>query len=358
MKAREEEKGMLRKTYALIDLECIAHNIRELKRMAKTEVMAVVKANAYGHGMKQVADKAMQQGVNWFAVATPDEAIELRQTCDKHILLLSSVDDELTLRVLVEANISLCVYTLEQLNSLILLCKKINHNACIHIKIDTGMNRIGLRTKEELLILLEKLKGQASIFLEGVFTHFATADEADMEFTYRQLQSFQQAVETIKKENFHPICHASNSAAILKIPKAHFDLCRMGISMYGYAPSQETNIKEVSLKPALSLISYITYVKTISAGDSVSYGRQFIAQRPEKVATVAIGYADGYIRALSGKAEAMLGSRRIKNIGRICMDQSMFLVTGTEAKIGDKIQLIGNGVTAQELACLAGTIYL
>ena len=347
---------MLRKTYAAVDLECIAHNIRELKRAAGTQVMAVVKANAYGHGMKQVVAKAEQEGVSWFAVATADEAVELRETCDKHILLLSSAEDEETVNALTEAGISQCVYTIQQLKLLYRICEANGKQARIHIKIDTGMNRIGLRTDAELIALLEFLKKQSRIELEGVFTHFASADEADKCFTREQLERFKHALQIIRDYGFAPLCHASNSAATIEIPEAHFDLCRMGISMYGYAPSQEVKVGQLKLKPALSLISHITYVKTIEAGDSVSYGRKFIANQKEQIATVAIGYADGYMRALSGKAEAELGSYRIRNIGRICMDQSMFLITGTGAQIGDEVRLIGSNITAENLADLARTI--
>jgi alanine racemase len=347
---------MLRKTYAAVDLDCIAHNIRELKRAARTQVMAVVKANAYGHGMRQVAAKAEQEGVFWFAVATADEAVELRKTCNKHILLLSAAEDEETVNALIEAEISQCVYTMRQLKLLYRLCEAKEKKANIHIKIDTGMNRIGLRNDAELITLLKFLKKQSRITLEGMFTHFATADEADKHFTGEQLKRFKHAVQIAREYGFNPLCHASNSAATIEAPEAHFDLCRMGISMYGYAPSEEVKLNGLNLKPALSLISHITYVKTIEEGESVSYGRKFTAEQSEQIATVAIGYADGYMRAFSGKAEAELGKQKIRSVGRICMDQCMFLVTGTGAQIGDEVRLIGSEITAESLAKLAGTI--
>lgn len=209
----------------------------------------------------------------------------------------------------------------------------------------------------ELIGFAGIFKKTTRIELEGVFTHFASADEADKCFTREQLERFKHALQIIRDYGFAPLCHASNSAATIEIPEAHFDLCRMGISMYGYAPSKEVKTGQLNLKPALSLISHITYVKTIEAGDSVSYGRKFIANQKEQIATVAIGYADGLYAGTFGKAEAELGSYRILQYhGRICMDRVCFLITGTGAQIGDEVRLIGSNITAENLADLVGTI--
>ena len=348
---------MLRKTYVQVDLSAIAHNIRQLKRTANTQVMAVVKADAYGHGMEQVARVAMEEGVEWFAVATADEAVRLRDvTPAGHILLLSAPEDVQSAAALVAADIAMCVYTPAHIRMIAEQCALQHKQAAVHIKIDTGMHRIGLQTAEELAELLDCIKAQPDIAAEGVFTHFAKADMADPVFTGLQAERFANAVKQIREAGFDPLCHAANSAAIVAYPDTHWDLCRMGISMYGYPASEDVEMGDIELKPALQVISHITHVKTIGPGEGVSYGLRFVAQKPEKVATVSIGYADGYLRAFSDKACAQLGDKDIPCIGRVCMDQTMFCVTDTDAAPGDAVKLLGERITAQTLAELAGTI--
>ena len=229
---------MLRKTYAVVDLDAIANNIRELKRAAGTEVLAIVKGNAYGHGMVPVAKKAMSLGVNWFGVATPDEAVELRLQCDRNILVLSPMDKE-SLYEMVKRDISVCAFSKAHFEDIFDVCKKTGRKAKVHLKIDTGMNRIGLLSEDALVEAMDYLKTHPEIVLEGVFTHFATADEADKTFAQFQLSRYKEAMAIIKNEGFSPIFHASNSAAIIDLPEAHFDMCRMGIAMYGYLPSKK-----------------------------------------------------------------------------------------------------------------------
>ena len=347
---------MLRKTYAEVDLDCIAHNIRALRRAAGTPVMAVVKADAYGHGMQAVARRALREGVDWFAVATADEAVALREVCPGHILLLSAAQEPEAEQALVRAGVSLCLYTPAQLDRLEETCRTLQMPANIHLKIDTGMNRIGLETMEELAVLLDRLHESQWVRLEGVFTHFATADEAELSFSCLQLERFLRAVAAVRQAGFTPICHASNSAAIIGLSAAHLDLCRMGIAMYGYAPSGEVDAAALNLRPALRLVSHITHVKEIAPGESVSYGRKFTAEKPERIATVAIGYADGYRRAFSNKAAAEWKGRLLPVVGRVCMDPCMFLATGTDARAGDEVTLLGRQVTAETLAGYADTI--
>lgn len=348
---------MYRKTYAVVDLNCIANNISELKRCAGTEVMAVVKADAYGHGVEKVAKRAAQEGVKYFAVATPEEAIELREYVDGCILILSPVLPEAN-AALVKADVSLCAFTPEHVKKIRQAAEETGKTAKIHIKLDTGMGRVGLRTMAELDALLDEIDASKNVQVEGVFTHFATADETDKEYSKLQAERFKAFTDRIESRGYHPMRHAANSAAIIELPDVHFDLCRMGISLYGYPPSGEVDCSGINLRPALSLYSYISYLKTIEPGESVSYGRVFKAERKTRVATVPIGYADGYKRALTAKgAYAIINGKKAPLIGRVCMDQIMFDVTDIDASEGDKVILLGEGgMDAEDMADLAGTI--
>ena len=351
---------MLRQTFALIRQDDIAHNIRELRRAAGTPVMAVVKADAYGHGMHHVVSTALKQGVNWLAVATPDEALDLKENgCEAHILVLSPVLKE-ALPQLVENRISICVCELEQLELLEQCGKHMGLDALVHVKVDTGMGRVGIRSMEEFIPMLAFFKEAKHVKFEGIFTHFATADETDKTFTFEQAARFRAFCESAQAAGFHPLRHAANSAATIELPDTHFDLCRIGISLYGYMPSKEVSPKGVELRPALSLYSYISYLKTIHAGDSVSYGRRYTATEDRVIATVPIGYADGYRRELTNCGSAIIRGKKVPLVGTVCMDQVMFDVTGTGAQEGDRVVLIGEEgeerITADDLAACCGTI--
>lgn len=348
---------MYRKTYAVVDLDCIANNISELRRCAGTEVLAVVKANAYGHGVRQVAQRAEREGVKYFAVATAEEALELRECVSGRIMILSPVLPE-ALAELVRADIAPCVFTPAQVRALDKAAEREGKTAKLHVKLDTGMGRVGLRTMAELDAVLDAVEKSRNVEIEGVFTHFATADETDKAFSYKQAERFMQFAERIEQRGHKPLRHAANSAAIIDLPECRFDLCRMGISLYGYFPSDEVERTAANLKPALSLHSYISCLKTIDVGDSVSYGRVFIAKRPTRVATVPIGYADGYKRALTSKgAYALINGKKALLIGRVCMDQIMFDVSDIQAAEGDEVLLLGEGsMNAEDMANLTGTI--
>lgn len=350
---------MLRKTYAEINLSNISHNISELKRAAGTNVMAVVKADAYGHGMFAVAQRSLQEGVNWFAVATPDEAIALREIGGVKILLLSPALP-CTYETLVDAQISICVTRPEEVGALAECAAKLGKNALTHLKLDTGMGRVGLRTVQELDAIIGAFRAHPNVIMEGLFTHFAAADEADPAYTNKQSEKFSFFSEKIKSAGFSPLLHTSNSAATIRFPELHLDLCRMGISMYGYFPSHEVDWKGVSLKPAMSLISYVSHLKYIEPGESVSYGCKFTAEKRTKIATVPIGYADGYKRALSCQASALVNGKLAKLVGRVCMDQIMLDTTDIPVSVGDEVVLMGTrgdtSITADDLATLALTI--
>lgn len=347
---------MLRETYARIDLGKIAHNIRALKQAAGTDVMAVIKADAYGHGMRRVAETALREGVQWLAVATPEEALELKETAgERHILILSPVLDR-AIEPLVAKGISLCVCDAEQLAHIAQTAERLGKQAKLHIKTDTGMGRVGIRTREEMAALLALFRERKSLILEGIFTHFASADEADKSFTYEQGRRFAEFCAMAEEAGFSPVRHAANSAAIIDLPELHFDLCRMGISLYGYPPSDDVDASALGLQPAMELWSYVSYRKTIHAGDTVSYGRLFRAERDTEIATVPIGYADGYRRSLTGKAWAYFNGKKAILAGRVCMDQIMFDVTGLDVKPGDRVLLMGRDMDADQMGRLVGTI--
>ena len=342
---------MLRRTYAKIDLGAIAHNIRELKTACKKPVMAVIKADAYGHGVERVALTALGEGVTWAAVATPDEALELRGVSDRmHILILSPVENDVV-ALMAKNDISIAVCSPEELE----FAGSLGIPVKVHIKVDTGMGRVGMRTDDELDRCIGICKKNAQINVEGIFTHFATADESDKSFTMEQLARFNKFAGMLYDAGFKPIRHAANSAAIIDVPEACIDMCRMGISMYGYPPSHQMR-NELELKPAMSLVSYVSFIKTIHAGDTVSYGRIFRADSDVDVATIPIGYADGYKRALSGKAKVFWGDTELKQIGRVCMDQIMVDVTKADVSVGDEVVLMDGRFSADDMADIAGTI--
>ena len=347
---------MLRDTYAEINLNILEQNIAKLRDAAEKPLMAVVKADGYGHGAPQVAKKAWECGIEWMAVSNPDEAIEIREVCpEARILVLSSVLDK-ACEQMVRGEISVAAYLPEHITAMQKAAESVGKPARVHLKADTGMGRIGFATDEELKAVLDELKASKDVICEGLFTHFATADEADLSFAEKQLARYNEIREIVFEAGFSPICHAANSAATVSLPDARFDLCREGIAMYGYAPSAEMDMKGIVLRPVMTLKSYISHVKTIHKGDSVSYGRIYIAEEDRTVATVPAGYADGYLRALSGKGFAVVNGMRAKQVGRVCMDQTMFDVTGMNVQEGDEIELFGENVPADQLAALAGTI--
>lgn len=345
----------LRPTFAEIDLGALSANICALRVRSKSPLMAVVKADAYGHGVFAVVERARALGVNWFGVATADEALAIRELAP-NILVLSPVTEQ-AMHILTEQHISFCVSTPEQIVAAASAAKKVGIAAKLHLKLDTGMGRVGIATQSELTRAIELLG--APLELEGVYTHFATADDADPEFSKLQAERFLRAVSKIKKSGFSPIIHAANSAAIAAYSEFHFDLTRAGISLYGVTANEFS--EPLPLRQVMSLKSQITQVKEIEVGQSVSYGRTFFAENPTKIATVCIGYADGYMRANSNKSCALVHGARVPVVGRVCMDQIMLDVTEIEdVRAGDEVVLLGyqggEFIGAEEIAKNCGTI--
>lgn len=353
----------LRPTWAEIDLDAIVHNVRELRNCLtpKTRFMAVIKANAYGHGLVQVARICEREGVDFLGVALLDEACYLRDCGIKTPIMILGYTPVNGAELVVTGGFRQTVYNWEGAESLSQAAVALGKEAVIHIKLDTGMSRIGFLPGEEALHVIEKIAALPNLVIEGVFTHFAQADSLDRSFTYLQLERFHQFLEGLDCLGIRiPIRHAANSAGIIQFPEAHLDMVRAGVSLYGLRPSPELDIKGLQLIPAMRLISRVVMVKEIPASTPISYGGTYLTPEPTKVATVPVGYGDGYTRFYSNCAWASVKGRPVPLIGRVCMDQCMFDVSEVEeVKIGDEVILFGrpgDGITADDLARITGTI--
>ena len=349
------------RVYAVIDLDRITDNIIAMKRQLPehTGLMAVVKADGYGHGAVPIS-KMVEELVEYYGVATVEEAVALRHHGITKPILILGVAEEKDYETIIEQDICCTVFQLSR-------AKKLSETACrmgktgkIHLAVDTGMNRIGMTSDEmgmKEALAISRLPG---IQTEGIFTHFARADEADKQWADRQFGRFLAFVERLEEQGLSiPWKHCANSAGILDMKLPAMNLFRGGIAVYGLYPSDEVNHKEVVLKPALELKSQISYVKTVEAGQQISYGGKYITTKSTRVATVPVGYADGYPRALSGCGHVLIKGKKAAILGRICMDQMMVDVTEiSEVKEGDCVTLIGRDgsqeITVEMLAAESG----
>lgn len=331
--------------YAQVDLGAIRHNITEARKKIKdtTKIMAIVKADAYGHGAVPVA-KSLLDLVDAYGVATLEEAVELRKNeIDKMILILGYTPEG-DYEDLILHDISQAVYTEEMAQKLSDMAVKLGKKAKVHIKIDTGMGRIGFPPTEKTADLIAEIKKFPGIELEGMFTHFARADETTTEPVKEPLKKYMHMVEMLLERGIEiPVKHVSNSASIMRIPEANLDMVRSGITTYGLYPSEEVDKKEMDLIPAMQWKAHISFVKDVEPGSSISYGGTFTAQKKMRVATVPVGYADGFKRDLSNRgASVLVHGKRAAILGRICMDQFMIDVTEIDGvQIGDEVTLFG-----------------
>ena len=346
----------MRQTIARVHLDVYRRNVQALRNALGPQVklMAVVKSNAYGHGLVQIAHAAQEEQVDFLAVALAEEGVILRQAGISLPILVLEGLSRATTQEAVLYDLTLTVHTEDHVRYADEAAKAAGKTANVHLKLDTGMNRIGIKDKSELPAILDLLYMMPRVRLRGAFTHFACADSKDQRMTEMQLQRFSDMLGLLPQGL---LLHASASAAALLRPDARFSMVRAGISLYGYPPVPSN----VPLKPILSWVTEIIHLKEIGPGDSVSYGATMTADRPMKVATLAVGYGDGYHRVLSNKAEVLIGGRRCRVLGTICMDQMMADVSQVEqVAIGDTAVLIGKDgqeeITADELAALAGTI--
>jgi alanine racemase len=332
------ENRYYRDTWAEIDLSAIEENISNMKRHigGSVELIAVVKANAYGHGDSQVAKTALSAGASMLAVAFLDEALALRkQGIKAPILVLGAVPPD-TVNVCADNDITVTAYSNEWLKSAISYLE--GTPLCFHMKIDSGMGRLGLKTENDVREMAQLANDHENLQMRGVFTHFATADETDTTYFQKQLSCFKNLVRTLPTESI--MVHSSNSAAGLRYKEQWFNAVRFGISMYGLSPSEEMkSLLPFPLRQAFSLHAKLVHVKKITKGESVSYGAAYTAEKDEWIGTVPIGYADGWLRRLSG-SEVLINGKRQKTAGRICMDQ-MMVTLPEELPVGTKVTLIG-----------------
>jgi alanine racemase len=360
-----------------IDLNAISCNVRELRRITSpgSRLMAVVKANGYGHGAVEVALAALKNGADCLGVARMDEGLHLRRAgITVPILILGYTPPEHS-QALVAHRLTQTVYTFEAAEALSEAAALLQTRATVHIKVDTGMGRLGLLPDSPRISLLGKhLPGNAqrvveSIFrlphieIEGIFTHFASADSQDKTYTLQQLERFLEFLDKLKIHGLEfPLRHAANSAALIDLPETHLDMVRPGISLYGFYPSAEVNKERISLTPAMMLKTRIIHVKMVPAGFHVSYGLTYQTENPTVIATVSAGYADGLNRLLSSRGQMLVRGSRAGIVGRICMDLTLLDVGHVpDVQIGDEVVIFGSQgqefIPVEEMAQTLNTIH-
>ena len=354
--------GEYLRTYAKIDLDAIEHNILEVKKRIEkgVKVLAVIKADGYGHGAT-VLGEFLKNQVDYYGVATIEEAIELRDNGIELPILILGYTSPSQYIELVKNDITQTIYSLEmakEISNAAKLCKKA---AKIHIALDTGMTRIGLEPNEAGIIELQKILSLSNVVVEGLFTHFSCADETDKAYSKLQMERYDNFMNLLDERSIDiPIKHICNSAGIMEFNHHRFDMVRSGIITYGLYPSEEVNKNAIELKPALEWKAHVVNVKTVDEGCGVSYGKTYITKGKTKIATISVGYADGYPRALSSKGRVLISGEYAPIIGRVCMDQMMVDVTHIDnVEIEDEVILVGKdkdkSISVEELAYLAGS---
>lgn len=353
----------IRPTWAEVSLGAIISNIRNTRKLLNpgTLLMAVVKANAYGHGMPEVAEAALEAGADYLGVASVDEALTLRSRgISAHLLVLGYTPGDSS-QPAIEEGIELTVFDRASAEDMSREAVRLGKVLQIHLKLDTGMNRIGFVMEPGSIQDIEAINGLPGLQIRGIFSHFSVSDIEDKSFSRRQFKLFQDFCQSLEERGIHAaVKHMANSAAIIDMPETHLDMVRAGIMIYGYYPSPVVQKDRIELIPAMRLMSQVVQVKTISPGETVSYGRTYQAERPVVIATIPIGYADGYSRLLSNRIWAGFRGVRAEQIGTICMDQCMFDVTHIPGvRQGDPVVLFGraeDGLTADQVADAMGTI--
>lgn len=351
------------RVYAQVDLEAISHNVREsMKKVGPdVKVMAVVKTDAYGHGAVEVAQMLSGIGVYAFAVATVEEGVELRTSgISQPILVLGHVfPDEYNKAI--NHHITLTVYTYENAAEIDAAAKALDTKAKVHVAVDTGMGRIGFQPTEENIGEIQKICALPNLDVEGVFTHFACADAADKTSRDNQIHKFLDYTAKLENAGCHfRIRHMANSATVMEEIGNYLDMVRLGITMYGLLPSDEVDKSKMELRPAMSLVSHVAHVKTVGPGFTVSYGSTYTTTAPETtIATIPVGYGDGYPRMLSNKGYVLIHGQKAPIVGRVCMDQFMVDVSAIDdVAQNDEVVLVGKqdgaSITVEELSALCG----
>lgn len=351
-----------RPTVAEIDLDAMTHNVNLFReRVAnKVDIMAVVKADAYAHGVIPIVRHLKSIGISYFSVGFLEEALQIRNSGIMDPILVLGYTPQAGIELAFKNDITLTIFSLETLDYIDEVGERLQKKLKVHVKVDTGMGRVGI-SPQDTTSFLQELDKAKWIEIEGIYTHFASADEADKGLTLKQYELFKDSIAEIKKRVKNPYIHASNSAALIDLPYLEQNIARLGISLYGLLPSNEVNITYNELKPVMSIKTRIVFLKKIQPGQTVSYGATFTAKRETLVATLPIGYADGLSRRLSNKGFVLVEGKRAPIIGRVCMDQIMVDVTDFEnVNIGSEVIIFGNQkesfLSIDEHAELVGTV--
>ncbi|MDP4093049.1 MAG: alanine racemase [Bacillota bacterium] len=353
------------RSWAEVDLDNIAHNVREIRRITnkKAEIMGVVKADAYGHGVMEVANTILNNGVTRLAVSMLDEAIQLRKAGIGVPILILSYTDPKRADEIVEFDVTQTVFSHDLAQALSDAAVRHGKNVKIHIKIDTGMTRVGFMPGYSAVKNVTEISKLPGLIIEGLFTHFASADEKDKSYTYMQFERFMSICSELNRIGLYiPVKHVANSGGIIEFPEMHLDMVRPGIILYGLYPSDEVDREKIDLKPAMSLKANVILVKDVEKNTCISYGRIFTTERESKIATIPIGYADGYSRLLAKKARVLINGEYAPIVGKICMDQCMADVTDldSQVQVGQEVVLFGKQgdkeIKVDELASSIGTI--
>jgi alanine racemase len=352
-----------RPTWAEVDLESLAHNTRETRRITPRSamIMAAVKADAYGHGIEACARTFLENGVDQFAVSSADEAFQLRGLGFNAPILVLGFTPTYQYERTIREGVTVTLFHDDQVKELSMVARGIGMDAVFHAKVDTGMARLGYRSDEDPVESIVRAAQTEGLRLEGVFTHFAVSDERDKSYTRKQFKQYAEIVEKIEKHVDIPIKHVNNSAAIIDLPEYSLDMVRAGIMLYGYYPTQDVDMSRVDLKQAMTLKTKIGYVKTVSGGAGIGYGLTYYTEKESRIATIPVGYADGYSRLLSNKGYVGVRGEKASIVGRVCMDQCMIDVSGIHGvDVGDEVTLLGlpggPAPDGEELAEMLGTI--
>lgn len=341
---------------AQINLTNIAYNIKNIKKYVSTKVMAIIKADAYGHGAIPVSQVCADNGADWLGVATIEEALDIRTNGVKLPILIlgDTVDNEL--KNVVEYNITQTIFCTQIANKLSKIAMSLNKHVDVHIKIDTGMNRIGFSTDNNSIDEILKISKLPFINVTGIFSHFATSDSFDKAFSNIQFNAFMNMVNKLNNAGLtNIITHISNSGAILDLSEYNLDMVRAGILLYGIYPSNEVK-HSIPLKRAMTIKSYVSFVKDVGIGNSISYNQTYHTTKITKIATIPVGYADGYRRAMSNCGRVFINGSYANIIGSVCMDQFMVDVSGINVSRGDTVILMGDDITVYELASIQNSI--
>ncbi|MCH7680489.1 alanine racemase, partial [candidate division KSB1 bacterium] len=330
-----------RATWAEINLGAIAHNLQEIKKkVAPAEIMAVIKADAYGHGLKEVARVALENNARYLGVSTVEEGVQLRKQTTTPILVFGGFFEN-QIKACLEHDLELTLFDFERAGALSKQAQASGNSAKVHIKVDTGMTRVGVHWQESLDFIC-RVSELRYVKIVGIYTHFASADAKDKSFAKTQLQRFQKVLTELEMRNIQiPLKHTANSGAILDLPESYFDMVRPGVSIYGYYPSFEAT-ESINLQPAMSFKSQVVAVKQVESGTKISYDSTYETVKQTKIVTVPVGYADGYNRLLSNQGEVLIRGKRYPVVGQVCMDFIMVDI-GLENDIqtGDEVVLLG-----------------